>query len=88
MTRAVRQVRTSNTTTYAVMKSAGFRRGFEQARAGQPPQFDSTCDAWNYERGRLFAYIAPLAMSLWTGRTLNPKAIALFQAAYHRKWVL
>jgi hypothetical protein len=83
------QARTSCTTTSAIMRSAAFRRGFEQARAGEPPQFDGCCDdPWAYERGRLFAYIAPLAMPLRADGKLNPKAVALFDAAWDRKLIL
>jgi hypothetical protein len=87
---AMSQARTSCTTTSAIMRSTAFRRGFEQARAGEPPQFDGCCggDPWAYERGRLFAYIAPLAMSLRADGKLNPKAVALFDAAFDRGLIL
>jgi hypothetical protein len=82
------QAKTSRTTTEAIMRSTAFRRGFEQARAGEPAQFDDCGDPWAYERGRLFAYIAPLAMSLRADGKLNPKAVALLDAAFDRKLVL
>lgn len=82
------QAKTSCTTTSAIMRSTAFRRGFEHARAGEPPQFDGSSDPWAYERGRLFAYIAPLSMSLRSDGKLNPKAVTLFDAAYDRKLIL
>jgi hypothetical protein len=74
------------TTASRIMRSDEFKRGFEEARAGRPPQFD--CDEWDYERGRLFAYIAPRAMPLRVDGKLNPKALALFIAAEDRNLIL
>jgi hypothetical protein len=82
------QTRTRPITTEAIMRSAAFRRGFEQARARQAPEFDACGDAWAYERGRLFAYIAPLCMPLREDGKLNPKAVALLDAAFDRGLVL
>jgi hypothetical protein len=74
-----------------IMGAAAFRRGFEQVRAGAAPDFDAEDidDAWDYERGRLFACIAPLTMRLRVdGGKLNPKAITLFEAAGNRSFVV
>jgi hypothetical protein len=49
---------------------------------------DPSNGQWDYERGRLFAHIAPLNMPLKIGGKLNPKAIALCNAAFDRKLVL
>lgn len=74
------QVKTIGVTLAQIMGSPAFERGFNDARKGIP--FDwrvgsRTNDAWNYERGRHFAYIAPLDMPLRIGGKLNPKAIVL-----------
>jgi hypothetical protein len=90
----VRQVRTVGASLRSIMNSKEFARGFDDARKGIP--FDWTAGLerdtfngqWNYERGRLFAHIAPLSMSLRIGGKLNPKAIALCNAAFARKLVI
>jgi hypothetical protein len=68
------------------MRPADFRRGVEEVRAGAPPDFDAS-DNWAYERGRQWALIAPRSMPLYVGNRLNPKAVALFDAAYDRGWI-
>jgi hypothetical protein len=85
------QVPTRLVTTQNIMGAPAFARGFEDARRGVP--FDwrvgstNTDDAWDYERGRLLAHIAPLDMPLRIGGGLNPKAIALCDAAFNRKLI-
>lgn len=60
------QVRTVSGKAEAAMRSACFVRGFKDKKANKPIQYDAylfkTNDAWNYERGRLFAcvYDGPL----------------------------
>jgi hypothetical protein len=86
------QARTVEITTIEIMSSHSFRRGFENVRAGVAFDWrigsgDGFSD-WSYERGRLFAHIAPLIMPLWIGRRLNPKAVALFDAALERRLVI
>jgi hypothetical protein len=77
-----KQVSVRPVTFASIMRTAAFRRGLEEVRAGQPPCFDEFDElSWEYERGRQFAYVAPLSMRLWIGGKLNPKAIALFAAA-------
>jgi hypothetical protein len=55
-------------------------------RRGLP--FDADNGDWDYERGRAFGFIAPLDMPLRIGRALNPKAIALADAAFARKLLI
>ena len=78
------QVRTSCTALTTIMRHPNFARGFAEIRAGE--QFNPDVDDvyWAYERGRLLGAIAPLTMQLRLGKALNPKAIALFEAAYGR----
>jgi hypothetical protein len=76
-----------------IMGSAAFARGFDEARSGVP--FDwrvggddiNASAAWGYERGRLFAHIAPQAMALRIDGKLNPKAVALCKAAFDRNLI-
>ena len=72
------------------MSSPEFKRGLDDARKGRP--FDWRVGgwdgAWDYERGRQFAFIAPLDWPLRIGGRLNPKAVALYAAASKRKLVL
>jgi hypothetical protein len=74
----------------SIVQSVEFRRGFEEARLGKA--FDPNIDDWNYERGRLFARIAPLNMTLWIdvkyGQRLNWKALRLAEAAFERKLLI
>jgi hypothetical protein len=80
------QIPTSRVSDAWIMRRANFRRGLEDARAGRAPRFDEFND-WSYERGRLFAHIAPLTMPLYTDGKLNPKALALFKAASDRRLI-
>jgi hypothetical protein len=74
-----------------VMRSAAFRRGVDEVRAGKAPHFldndEETDNTWQYERGRQFAVIAPRSMPILIERKLNPKAVALFCAAHRRGWL-
>jgi hypothetical protein len=87
------QVPTKRTTMATIMGRPEFAKGFEDARKGVP--FDwriggdpkNTNGAWSYERGRLLAHIAPLSMPLYIGSSLNPKAVALCNAAFDRKLI-
>jgi hypothetical protein len=80
------QVPTHPVTTKSIMSSPDFEIGLTDVRRGIP--FDWRNGAWEYERGRLFAHIAPLNMPLRIGGQLNPKAIALWQAAFKRRLVI
>jgi hypothetical protein len=80
------QIPTTATTTESIMGSPAFERGFDDARNGAP--FDWRIDDWAYERGRLLGCIAPLNMQLRIGGKLNPKAIALCDAAFNRRLII
>jgi hypothetical protein len=82
----VQQVKTRRTTVVAVMSAPEFERGFEDVRRGVP--FNSHVDSWEYERGRHFACIAPLDMPLRIGGKLNLRAVALYDAAVQRRYVI
>jgi hypothetical protein len=83
---APKQARTRRVSTRSIVASKEFARGLEEVRKGLP--FNPDIDAWNYERGRCFGFIAPLDMSLRIGRKLNPKALALAEAAFKRKLLI
>jgi hypothetical protein len=80
------QVPTTRTTIAMIMGSREFARGFDDARKGVP--FDWRNGDWNYERGRLFAHIAPLDMPLRIAGHLDPKAVALCKGAFDRKLII
>jgi hypothetical protein len=86
MSRLREQIRTPLTTVRRIVASREFARGFEEVRRGLP--FDADNDAWDYERGRCFGFIAPLDMPLRIGRALNPKALKLAEAAFTRKYLI
>jgi hypothetical protein len=82
----VTQVPVVEITTKAIMSSPEFEIGLSDVRRGIP--FDWRNSSWEYERGRLFGHIAPLNMPLRIGSKLNPKAIALFDAASNRRLIV
>jgi hypothetical protein len=73
------------------MSSKSLALGVEDRRRGAPPQFDreetNGHSQWDYERGRLWASIAPPAMPLRIGRKINPKAVALYLAARKKGYI-
>ena len=81
-----KQVRTRRVSTYSIVASKEFARGVEEVRNGLP--FNPDNDEWNYERGRCFGFIAPLDLPLRMGRALNPKALALAEIAFSRKFLI
>jgi hypothetical protein len=86
MPRTKQQIETIETTAAHIMSSAAFELGLSDVRRGIP--FDWRNGAWEYERGRLFGHIAPLDMAVRIGGKLNPKAVALLEAAIERKLVV
>jgi hypothetical protein len=83
----IEQIETVIVDTVEIMRDAAFGRGVEDRRAGRP--FDQNLDGnWEYERGRLWASIAPVNMPLRIRGRINPKAVALFDAAYERGLIL
>jgi hypothetical protein len=83
------QVPTEGVTVEWIMSRAAFRRGVEDRRAGRPMTWQGEDEVhWEYERGRLWASLAPAAMPLRIGGMLNPKAVALYRAAAKRKLIL
>jgi hypothetical protein len=81
-----KQADTRTTTIAAIVASREFARGLSEVRNGLP--FNPDIDAWDYERGRCFGFIAPLDMPLRIGTRLNPKALKLAVAAFSRKLLI
>ena len=75
--RVAEQADTQECTIESIMRSKNFAAGVRDVRAGDPPRFDEL-DDWSYERGRLWAMLAPMSMPLRVGCKLNPKAVMLF----------
>jgi hypothetical protein len=86
MTKFRKQADTRPATTRSIVASRQFARGFDEGRNGLP--FNSDNGDWDYERGRCFAFIAPLDMPLRIGTALNPKALKLAEAAFSRKLLI
>jgi hypothetical protein len=80
------QVSTIRATAAEIMSSPAFELGLNDVRRGVP--FDWRSGDWEYERGRQFGFVAPLDMPLRIGRKLNPKAVALAEAAFRRKLIV
>jgi hypothetical protein len=93
MDRHRNQIETVPTSIERIMSSKSFALGVKDRRRGAPPQFDRELpdegdeDAWDYERGRLWASIAPVSMPLRIGKQLNPKAVALCRSAFDRGYI-
>jgi hypothetical protein len=87
--RAVEQVQTHQISTAAIMRRAAFGQGVADVRTGQAPRFDDfPRDQWSYDRGRLFACIAPMTMPIRNrDGKLNLKAVQLCEAAIERKLI-
>jgi hypothetical protein len=79
--RLEQQVPTKRVSTYEIVFSHEFLVGVEEVRNGGSPRFDAM-DNWDYERGRLWATLAPRNMHPRT-----PQAIRLFDAAFERKYI-
>jgi hypothetical protein len=82
------QIATVAVTTAEIMNSAAFAAGVHDVRSGARPRFDAFGDDWAYERGRLFACIAPVSMKLIEKGRPNPQAVALLNAARRRGLVI
>jgi hypothetical protein len=83
------QVPTYGVTIEWIMSTAAFRRGVADRRAGRPMTYRGNDELhWEYERGRLWASLAPVEMPLRIGGKLNPNAVALYEAAEDRKLIL
>jgi hypothetical protein len=95
------QVPVRGVTTSWIMRQREFKRGVDDRRAGRPLNIDDRIEwiggepvnplqgnEWQYERGRLFASVAPSSMPLYIGSTLNPKAVALYERASARNEIL
>ena len=75
------QAETTSVSPRQIMSASAFRDGVADVRAGMPTRFDDFDDDWAYERGRQFAFIAPMSMPLRIGRRLNTEAVWLFTRA-------
>jgi hypothetical protein len=88
MHRRKEQVPLESSSTSTIMRRAEFARGLAEVRAGRAPDYDAHDDLlWAYERGRQFGRVAPLNMPLRFRGRLNPKAVALFDAASDRGFI-
>jgi hypothetical protein len=79
------QVETRICSAEEIVGNPYFAIGAADFRAGVAPRFDEMEDntSWAYERGRLWAVIAP--------RTMNPQsslAARLLEAAWERRWII
>src|SRR5262249_14835553 len=78
-----RQVATFRTTTQAIMRRPLFAAGVNSVRSGHAPDFDDLDDEyWSYERGRLWACLAPSSMPLTDDqRQTEPKGNCAIQCS-------
>jgi hypothetical protein len=78
------QIPTRSTTAVEIMSSPTFRLGAADARAGRSYHRDydlwDTNGQWNYERGRMWATLAPhnVPLKKLNGR-INPDAVRYWQ---------
>jgi hypothetical protein len=73
------QIKTHGTTIGAIMSSRGFREGVDDYRAGRryPEFLPDAFDDWSYDRGRLWAAVAPRNMPVMVNGKLNPAALCV-----------
>lgn len=64
------QTDTQTITLRTILRSADFRAGVADARAGRPARFDEF-SGWLYEWGRQFAFTAPMRMPLTNREALD-----------------
>jgi len=76
------QIATRPITAAGIMGSDDFNEGVVDVRKGRPARFDLFGCDWHYERGRLWARIAPISMPLRIRGKLNRKALALLENAF------
>jgi hypothetical protein len=80
------QIPTRPVTVAEIMRRPTFALGVADARAGRGIHADydlwDTNGQWNYERGRMWATLAPQHIPLKLNGTINPRAIDL----YHQHW--
>jgi hypothetical protein len=82
------QIPTRPVRTEWIISRPAFRNGVEDVRAGRAPRFDEfSDDGWSYERGRLFAVLAPISMPLKIDGKCNPKAVHHYEAAVRRGYI-
>jgi hypothetical protein len=78
------QVNTHYVSAAAIMRTDAFRRGVEERRLGREPNYDQTVSinaAWNYERGRQWAVVAPPGLPVLKDNRVNPEALLEFRMA-------
>ena len=78
---AADQVPTVPVTISWIMSRRMFVIGVEDLRAGRGfcPDHKMVDDQWHYERGRLWAVVAPRDMPVKIRGKVNPKAIEVFR---------
>jgi hypothetical protein len=78
------QIETRSCSAQRIVRSRYFTIGVADLRAGAPPRFDEMeDDYWAYERGRLWAVLAPVTMD-----PHSQIAVRLFEAAVKRRWII
>jgi hypothetical protein len=76
-----KQIEVVPATVKEIMRSATFRRGVSDVRAGRKPRFDEEAEGpepWWYEYGRQFGVLAPRDMPIVLKGRLNPAAVRFF----------
>jgi hypothetical protein len=79
--RSKKQEPTRATTVWTIMSSREFAAGVDDVRKGARPRFDVDAedwDQWFYERGRLWACLAPRTMPLKKRGRVTVAAFHLF----------
>ena len=85
----MRQVPTVSGKPESAMRSAPFVRGFKDARAGKPLNYEAfpyTGDQWQYERGRHFALIFNGALK--DGARITWQALSAYRDAVWNRAII
>jgi hypothetical protein len=70
--------------TAAIIRSAAFKAGVDDARCGAPARFDDYPGDWLYEWGRQWAFVAPMSQPLMEGRRAHRGANYYLRRAFAR----
>ena len=77
------QVPTRSVSIVWIMSQSAFALGVRDARSGLPYRSNyeqwETNSQWNYERGRLWAALAPRDIALRKGDGINPDAMRYYE---------
>jgi hypothetical protein len=83
------QITTKPVRIDTIIRSKAFVTGFTEARRGKSPDFDRfrfAKEQWDYERGRLLAFVFP--GNIKQGRAVTNSACIAYAVAHNQKAII